>query len=242
MKQFPENVVSWVKAGAFVAMLVDHVGVMFFPEVSVLRLVGRFALPWFALLVGVGSLHWTRDSAGYMSRLLILGLISQPVYQWAFQVHHANVLITLAIGAAVVVSGLRLAWVVVVGLCLWWCDHFHGFAWMDGASGTVLLVVLCAYRRWWWASLVAGMVNLSGDAWGLRVLVASSALPLAIAFGYVSALEPFRGGSLPGDRGGRGAGLRSGLSVSSFMRSRWWYFFYPGHLFALCLLRALASF
>lgn len=45
------------KAVALVAMLVDHVGFIFYPQVLVLRLIGRIAMPIYALLHGFSFRH-----------------------------------------------------------------------------------------------------------------------------------------------------------------------------------------
>ena len=34
-----------IKVFAFVTMIVDHVGMFFFPDVALLRVIGRFAMP-----------------------------------------------------------------------------------------------------------------------------------------------------------------------------------------------------
>ncbi len=67
---------------AFASMAVDHVGKMLFPQVPVLRLIGRLAFPLFAYLIAVGAVY-TRNPLRYLSRVAALALVSQPLYALA---------------------------------------------------------------------------------------------------------------------------------------------------------------
>lgn len=60
-------------------MLIDHIGYVLFPDVQLLRIIGRIAMPIFAFFIGEGCLH-TRDRKKYFLRLFILALICQVVY------------------------------------------------------------------------------------------------------------------------------------------------------------------
>ncbi len=60
-------------------MLIDHIGYLIFPEIAVLRYIGRLAMPIFAFFIGEGCLY-TRDRKKYFLRLFVLGLICQAVY------------------------------------------------------------------------------------------------------------------------------------------------------------------
>ncbi|MEC4802646.1 MAG: TraX family protein [Jaaginema sp. PMC 1079.18] len=85
-------------------MLVDHIGYVLFPDVVVLRLVGRFSFPIFAWLLVEGFRH-THDLPLYGLRLLGLGIVSQPIYYRITQSFNLNILFTLALGLLL----LRLA-------------------------------------------------------------------------------------------------------------------------------------
>lgn len=60
-------------------MLVDHAGKMLFPDIPEMRLIGRLAFPMFAYGVAVGAVY-TRNPVRYLSRMVLLMLISQPLY------------------------------------------------------------------------------------------------------------------------------------------------------------------
>ena len=57
-------------------MVIDHVGLFFFPTYTILRIIGRGAFPLFAWLIANGA-HHTRDIQNYTFRLFLLSIISQ---------------------------------------------------------------------------------------------------------------------------------------------------------------------
>lgn len=60
-------------------MIIDHTGMLFFPQVALFRIIGRLAFPLFAWFIAHGAYH-TRDIKKYMLRLCILAFISQIPY------------------------------------------------------------------------------------------------------------------------------------------------------------------
>lgn len=76
-----------IKLLACICMLIDHAGKMLFPHIPQMRLIGRLAFPMFAYCIAVGAVY-TRDPIKYLSRLMLLALISQPLY--ALGLDHAN--------------------------------------------------------------------------------------------------------------------------------------------------------
>ena len=67
-----------LKLIAITAMLIDHIGGAFFPEVGAFRWIGRVAFPIFCYCMTVGLLY-TRDVKRYLGRLAVFALISQPL-------------------------------------------------------------------------------------------------------------------------------------------------------------------
>lgn len=88
-----------IKTVAILTMIVDHVGVIFFPGTLWLRVIGRMAFPLFCWGIVVGAVH-TRDLRGYALRLLALAVLCQGAYMLALS--HAllelNVVFTLLLG------------------------------------------------------------------------------------------------------------------------------------------------
>ena len=111
---------SMLKIIACVLMLIDHIGAALFPEVIILRMIGRVSFPIFAYLIAIGYSK-TRSFSKYLCRLLIFAAISQIPFSLAFNdeisIHsfsdllkfvvgspkpHLNIFFTLAIGLIVI--------------------------------------------------------------------------------------------------------------------------------------------
>lgn len=91
-----------LKVIGIAAMLCDHIGVVFFPELTLLRVIGRIAFPIFAFLLVEGYFH-TRSIPKYMSRLLFMAVISEVPYDLLMfgqivDLRRQNVFFTLFLG------------------------------------------------------------------------------------------------------------------------------------------------
>lgn len=82
---------------AFITMAVDHIGLIFFPQFIVFRIIGRVAMPLFAFGVAEGY-NRTRDVNKYGQRILLLALISQPIFILLIDESKLNICFTLFIG------------------------------------------------------------------------------------------------------------------------------------------------
>src|SRR5258706_14601073 len=65
-----------IKLLAIIFMLIDHIGLYFFPQIILLRAIGRLSFPLFAWLIASGAIH-TSSINFYLKRLFIFGCISQ---------------------------------------------------------------------------------------------------------------------------------------------------------------------
>lgn len=83
-----------LKLIAIIAMLIDHVGIIFFPESSFMRILGRIAFPIFAYHIAKGY-GYTSSKLNYISRLLTFAAISQIPYMLLLQTYNLNILFTL---------------------------------------------------------------------------------------------------------------------------------------------------
>ncbi len=99
-----------IKLIAIACMIVDHVGVVFYPRVYELRLIGRIAFPLFAWCLCVGAAY-TRNIWKYALRLLIVGTLAQPIYFWAMNHKWSdlNIFFELFIGL-LAIAGIRENW------------------------------------------------------------------------------------------------------------------------------------
>ncbi|MEC6748933.1 TraX family protein [Marinilactibacillus sp. XAAS-LB27] len=69
------NMIKWI---GIITMTIDHAGAFLFPQYLWLRLIGRIAFPCFLYSTVEGTLR-TRDYKKYITRLLLLGVISMPI-------------------------------------------------------------------------------------------------------------------------------------------------------------------
>ena len=91
------ELLKWI---AIITMTVDHVGVIFYPEFTVLRFIGRFSFPLFAYLLILG-IENTRNIRYYFARLFIFALISQVPFFLALgygPFDSLNIFFTLSFG------------------------------------------------------------------------------------------------------------------------------------------------
>ncbi len=94
-----ENKTGTIKFIAIICMIIDHAGVVFFPQYTEFRIIGRIAFPLYAWCLVIGSEH-THSLTRYMIRILLMLLISQPFYMLALQhdLFELNIFATLFLG------------------------------------------------------------------------------------------------------------------------------------------------
>jgi len=83
-------------------MVVDHVGLFFFPQYHFFREIGRLAFPLFAWLIANGAV-FTHDIRAYIGRIFLLAVVSQIPFTLANQFignswWYFNVVFTLLLG------------------------------------------------------------------------------------------------------------------------------------------------
>jgi hypothetical protein len=89
-----------LKIIAMITMFIDHTGVLLFPDVDILRTIGRIAFPIFAYGIAVGYRH-TSNKLKYLLRLLVFGLIAELPYMYlnydfTMEMYHYNVMLFFA--------------------------------------------------------------------------------------------------------------------------------------------------
>ncbi|HYE12075.1 MAG TPA: TraX family protein [Patescibacteria group bacterium] len=95
-----------LKLLAFVTMLVDHIGYMFFPNEILFRIIGRLAFPIFAYQIALGYSR-TSNLKKYVLRLSLFALITQIPYSFfnpdiQFNLIHFNVLFTFIVAIGLI--------------------------------------------------------------------------------------------------------------------------------------------
>ena len=69
-----------LKILALIAMTIDHVGVMLFPESVWLRVIGRLAFPIFAYMIAEGC-HYTRSKSRYLGLCIGVAALCRVLLQ-----------------------------------------------------------------------------------------------------------------------------------------------------------------
>ena len=83
-----------------VCMLCDHIGMIFFPGVAMLRIIGRITFPIFAFCIAQGT-RYTKNRLKYLFTVLCLGIICQIPLALFAPSAYLNVLITFALAIVI---------------------------------------------------------------------------------------------------------------------------------------------
>ena len=84
-----------LKLIAAVTMLLDHAGILLFPRLEILRILGRIAFPIFAFMIAEGC-RYTRHKLRYFLMVFGLGAACQLVYYFASGDTYLNILLTFS--------------------------------------------------------------------------------------------------------------------------------------------------
>ena len=200
-----------LKLLAMLAMTADHIGAVFFPEIPLLRWIGRLAMPVLCFFIGEGLRH-TRSPRRYLLRLTGFALLSELPFDLAFyggiEWGHQNVYFTLALGLLALwaiqsrgMEGCLLALTAALAAELLGCDY--------GMYGVLLILLLDRFHSAR-SEQLAGAALLNLAFFGLQTQTLSLiALPLLWLY-----------------NGKRGRDDR-----------RLFYLYYPAHLCVLGILR-----
>lgn len=90
-----------LKIIALIAMTCDHVGMMFFPDVLFLRLIGRISMPIFAWMIAEGC-RYTRSRSRYLLGIALLALVCQCVNWIATQSLFQCILVTFSLSIVLI--------------------------------------------------------------------------------------------------------------------------------------------
>lgn len=205
-----------MQIAAMLTMLIDHIGIVFFPGDAVWRIIGRIAFPLYAYGIVQGYLH-TRSLERYLKRLVLIGIVSQIPYMWALQIVRVNVIGTFLVSLLVLLAFDRLssragkALAAAGGLILLEAVSFD----YGGYGLLLMLVYRYAATASWGVPLHFGLnvLYVAVKGWTLQLYSIVPTLAL-YARNALAPGKPFRGAP------------------------RWlWLSFYPAHLAMLGVLR-----
>ena len=85
-----------LKILAAIFMAIDHMGVILFPRVEILRIIGRLALPIYAFMIAEGC-KYTRNKKKHFGMIFGLGAVCQIVYYLFDGSLYFSILITFSL-------------------------------------------------------------------------------------------------------------------------------------------------
>ena len=180
-KKFSGFTGNQLKLIAMFAMTCDHVGLQLFPDVGILHIIGRLAMPIYGYMIAEGCRH-TRNRTKYLLRIALLAAVCQVVYFLAMGSLYQCILVTFSLSLCLIyalenlqekpVLSSRLVALGVLAaifvLCVVLPDFLPGFEIDYGLVG-VLLPVLIYFGRPVHHFLLAGLILLAfvygGDQW-----------------------------------------------------------------------------
>lgn len=106
---------NFVKLVAILLMVVDHVGAVFFPQLIVLRVIGRGAFFLFTYQIAI-SYDLTRNRKRFLLRLIFFAIVSQPIYYLIFS--GLNIFFTLAFGVIAIYLTKKYGWWTILAIMI----------------------------------------------------------------------------------------------------------------------------
>lgn len=203
---------TWIKLFAVVFMIIDHVGIVFFPEQTGWRIIGRLAFPLFAFQLAIGFQH-TRNHRRQLGYLGIFAFVSQLPYMWALETTQWNVFFTFAFGYILLLVAEQRRWGVflLMGSLLLWLQPPVDYGWYG---------IFLPFLFWWLRRYP--VIQLIGFFALTAVYALMGSLLQFFAVGAVALVLVMSQLPLPG------------ISVNKWF----FYAFYPAHLFVFAILQA----
>lgn len=90
-----------LKLFALITMTIDHVGMYLFPQLLILRIIGRLSMPIYAFMIAEGC-RYTRNRRQYLLSMLSLGILCQIVYWFAMGSLYQCILITFSLSIGLI--------------------------------------------------------------------------------------------------------------------------------------------
>lgn len=202
---------------AMLTMLIDHIGILFFPGNVAWRIIGRIAFPIYAYFI-VQGFYRTRDAGRYLRRLVVLAVLSQVPFMLGLSTLKINVIGTLAVCLAVLIANDRYPrW--TIGFAALGALALEAIPFDYGYYALALILIYRYLERQYWvvAHFALNALAFALDSgWWVQAFSIFSTLFLA----YRDSLF---------------AAFRLGLAPP-----RWvWRSFYPAHLAALAAVVAI---
>lgn len=225
------DLIKWL---AMLSMLIDHLRYLW-PDTYALFVVGRLAFPLFCLGIAANVARtrtgelFSEGNARYLGLLLVFSLLSEiPYHLLSPQSATLNVMPTLLLGLLVAWgvhhadrSSLLLGAGTLVIALLMQRQLMYG---LSGVMLPAAFVLGLRGLRWWWLPAVLAVLANSRN----RLVMEWGVVPETLTPFTIAVAAALLGLAL----------LRRQTTWHIWPVGRWGYWFYPGHLAALYLIRA----
>jgi len=157
------NLYDYLKILAIITMIIDHVWLLFFPELDILRIIGRTSFPLFLFLVWYNHSYWWKSSLWiYWTILQMLMWIWS--YYWLVDMWYANIL--LAIWCTIVIMYITqkhhsLVAEIILYLVSAWLARYT-YPYMDYGTLSIVFALLGYWtRKYGNTRLISMMITVS---------------------------------------------------------------------------------
>ena len=173
-----------LKLIAAFTMLLDHAGILLFPRVQLLRILGRLAYPVFAFMIAEGC-RYTKHKLRYFLMVFGLGTACQLVYYFVSGDTYLNILLTFSLSILLIYilqavykeqDWLRQFWrsvlFAVAFAAVYGLTRLMSIDYGFWGVMTPVLVSLAHIRKWpRWAEMLllgAGLLFLAAELGGIQ--------------------------------------------------------------------------
>lgn len=198
---------------AMASMLIDHIGVLFYPNEVIWRIIGRLAFPLYAYGIVIGYTH-TSNLRKYMIRIVFLAVIAQLPFSFAFQTFQLNIIFTLFFSLIGITlfdkvknNTFRL---ISIAFLIFIMEYIP----MDYGAYSLFLTLFYRYKKTWQTFILHILLNgifLLYKGWDIQMVSVLSTL-------FIIMIPQFE-------------------NVGREHTPQWlWRSFYPAHLFILAII------
>lgn len=92
-----------LKIIAMISMVIDHVGLVFFSNIDIFRIIGRISFPIFAFMIAEGCAH-TKNRKRYLGFIVIMAIIFQVVFYIFVGSLQMSIFVTFALSILTIFS------------------------------------------------------------------------------------------------------------------------------------------
>lgn len=132
---------------AFITMFIDHIWMIFFPEIELLRIIWRIAFPLFAWWI-VRWFKLTKNKEKYTKRIFVLAIISQiPLFFMWIDLYNVCFTLLFWLSSLIILNEKKILYpykVLFISLMLLISNYLSFDYWIYW-----ILTIILIYLTWW---------------------------------------------------------------------------------------------